>query len=166
MHLPKTQRATNLLTTSKVVPRRITQGASKTPSAQPAETTPEPAGTAPDDNVEAIPKFPERQSQGGFTTTMLARIAEEPEINEADRSIGDYQLHDSEWESWKAGPGIHEDEYEPEAKSESDSARSIVTATINTRFVKPPLGRHESINKLSKHQTGKTKAPGGSKRKY
>jgi hypothetical protein len=140
----------------------MTQGADKTLSTTDKQDLPE---TVPDENIEAIPELPERQSREGFTvTTMLARIAEEPEINEADRSIGNYQLQDSEWESWKAGPGIHEDEYEVE--SESDEARSIATATTNTRFVKPPVGRHESINKLSKCQTGKTKATGGSKRKH
>jgi hypothetical protein len=86
---------------------------------------------------------------------MLAQIAEEPEFDEADRSIGNYEFHDEEWESWKVGPDEYEDEYED--GSDSDGTQS-------TRIPKPSLGRHGN-KKPSKPRKGKTKAATGRSKK-
>ncbi|KAF8229918.1 hypothetical protein L208DRAFT_1378718 [Tricholoma matsutake] len=58
---------------------------------------------------------------------LLAQIAEEPEFSEVDRSIGNFELPEEEWEEWKAGPGQPKDEYdlEEEDSKESDT-QSIV----------------------------------------
>jgi hypothetical protein len=179
-----TKEQPSLLTNLKVVPTRKSRGACKNP----AETAPAPTGTGttqtadnsdrnllaedkqdfpetvPDDNVEVKSMVPERRAREGFTA-LLAQIVEEPEFSDADRSIGNYQFQDEEWEKWKAGPGEPKDEYE--VGSDSDGTQSV--ATTSTRFPEQPLGRHASIKKLSKPQTGKTKATGltgGSKRKY
>ena len=138
----------------------MTQSAEKSLSAEDKQDLPE---TASDSNAEEVSKLPERRAQEGFTA-MLAQIAEEPEFDEADRSIGNYDFHDEEWESWKAGPAKYEDEYEGGAGghgSKSDGTQSVATAT-GTRTVRLPPWRR---NKLSKPQTSKPKAA-GVKRKH
>ena len=96
---------------------------------------------------------------------MLAQIAEEPEFDEADRSIGNYNIQDNEWESWKAGPAEYDDEYEVGLGSDSDGSHGTQSAatTAGTGFTRLPPWRR---NKLSKPQTVKTKAAGGLKRKH
>lgn len=160
-----TEAEPNPLTNFKVVPTRKTRSAGQNPSAETAPlTTPE---TAPDDDTEDIPR-PERRSREGFTA-ILTQIVEEAEFDEADKSIGNYECRDSEWESWKAGPAGYGDEYEASfgSASDSDEAQSVATAATNTRFTKPPLAseRHASITKLTKLQTKATRT-GGSKRKH
>jgi len=46
---------------------------------------------ASDNSIEGVSKLSERRSWEGFIT-MLAQIVEEPEIDEADRSIGNYNF--------------------------------------------------------------------------
>jgi hypothetical protein len=106
------------------------------------------------DEVEIIPKqrvLPERPARQRFKTMLanLTEIAEEAEFNEADRSIGGYDLHDEEWDSWKAGVANPEDEFEEpgdnesrpskdESDSDSDSDdQSVMTSTTASRMVKP-----------------------------
>jgi hypothetical protein len=54
---------------------------------------------------------------------MLAEIAEQPEFDDADRSIGNYDFHDEEWDSWKAGPVECEDEFDSEDDDDETSAK-------------------------------------------
>jgi hypothetical protein len=119
--------------------------------------------TAPENDIGSFPKLPERQARQGFMS-LLSQIAEEPEFSEADRSIGVYECHDEEWESWKNGPKEYEDEYDSDVGSDSDGTQSVATVVT----AKLPRGRHASISKLSKLHTSKAKAmapTGGSKRK-
>jgi hypothetical protein len=125
---------------------------------------------APDNNNEVTFRLPERRARKGFTA-MLAQIAEELKFNKADKSIGNYEFPDLEWESWNVGPDEYKDEYEVGPRSDSDhlnNAQSVAMTTTSTRFTKSPLsgGQHASISKLSKLQTGKMKVTGGLKRKH
>ena len=149
----------------------MTQGASKNPLTEDKQDLSESETASP----ASESRLPERQARAGFTTT-LAKIVEleEPKVDEADRSIGNYEFHDEEWESWKAGPDNlnYEDEYEVGtvgSGSDSDETQSLAltTASASTRFSKLPPGprRHTSISKSFKPHAGKTKATGGSKRK-
>jgi hypothetical protein len=175
-----------ILTNLKMAPTRKTRGARRKNPLADAAPAPTKAGTMAhmtqgadnslsdadknlsaedeqDDNVNAVHKLPERRAREGFTA-ILAQIAEEPDFDEADRSIGHYAFHDEEWESWKAGPGERDDEYEVGGDSDSDGAQSNATTIAGTKLPVPPW-RRPSVSKPPKHQIGKTKVAGGSKRK-
>lgn len=122
----------------------------------------------PDGEVEVVLKpdvLPEKPGWKCFMK-LLAQIAKEPEFSEGDRSTGNFELPDEEWEEWKARPGQHKDEYEEEDSEESDT-QSIVTATTTaSRASKPPSGPHVSVSVLPKPGNNKMKAAGRSKRKH
>jgi hypothetical protein len=124
-----------------------------------ASQPPSPEKT-PDDDAEITSELPERRARVTFNT-MLAQIVEQPEIEETDRSIGNYEFQDGEWDLWKAGLDEHEDG--SEIGYDSDGGQSFTTATT-----KRPLGRHASVDKTSESglQTNKTKAKRVPKRKH
>jgi hypothetical protein len=116
---------------------------------------PEIAPDVTGDDIEDISKRPERQAREGFTT-MLAQIVEESEFDEADRTIGNYEFRDKEWESWKAGLvrlDECDNEYDVGSDSDSDGIQSVATAGT-----KPQTGKS--------HKTKATRASRGSKRKH
>ena len=126
-----------------------------------AEPQPDLTETESNSDMQVNSKRPERRAHEGFTA-MLAQIAEEPEYSEADRSIGDYNFHNEEWELWKSGPERCDDEYEVASASDSDDeTQSLATAATLAANTRLPPGRHTS--KLSKSRISKTK---GSKRKH
>jgi hypothetical protein len=146
---------------------RRTRRTNKTPV---KEVEQDLAELAPDHGVNVIPNqtiLPERAARERFTTLLAKIVEEEPEIEEADRSIGNYEFHDEEWDSWKAGPVELEDEFEDDvcddSDSESDETRSIMslmsaTRTKASRTLTKPRSRHESSTKKPK--------AGGKRRKH
>ena len=118
---------------------------------------------APDHGVNVIPNqtiLLEQASQERFTTLLAKIVEEEPEIEEADRSIGNYKFHDEKWDLWKAGPVELEDEFEEydvgdNSDSESDETWSIMslmspTQTKASRTLTKPCLQHESSTKKPK----------------
>ena len=106
-------------------------------------------------DMQVNSKCPKRRAHKGFMA-ILAQIAKEPEYSEADRSIGDYNLHNEEWELWKSGPERCDDEYEVASASDSDDeTQSLATAATLAANMRLPPERHTS--KLSKSQISKTK---------
>ena len=146
---------------------RRTRRTNKTPV---KEVEQDPAELVPDHGVDVVPSqsiLPERSARQGFTALLAKIVEEEPEIEEADRSIGNYEFHDEEWDSWKAGPVEFEDEFEDDvcddSNSESDETRSIMslmsaTRTKGSRTLTKPRSRHASSTKKPK--------AGGKKRKH
>jgi hypothetical protein len=143
-----------------------TQGTESNP---PSEVEQDSTETASHDNAEVIPEraiLPERQARERFTS-LLAQIAEEPEFSEADRSIGNYQFQDEEWDSWtrSAGQVEREDEFDEDTESESESDEPEVTrtTTVKGRAASKPPSRSGA---LPKPNSNKSKVAGKSKRKH
>lgn len=157
----------------QAAPVRTTQGTSQvcTTKTSPPEVEQDSAKNTPDDDVKEIPNpnpvssvRPERQARGRFLS-MLAEIAEEPKIHDADRTIGGSELPDDKWDLWKAGPGERDDEFEDsDSDSESDETRSIASTMTAARTATKLLSRNGALP--TKPCTKKTKAAGKSKRKY
>jgi hypothetical protein len=162
------EQATTLTASEEVpaAPTHATQGIQKNPLTNVEQDLAEPASN---NDTEVVPEqvvLPERQARGRFTA-MLAEIAEQPEFDDADRSIGNYDFHDEEWDSWKAGPVECEDEFDSEDESdnsESDETGSIVTMIRANRAPTKPPSRQSSVDAFSK-PANKLKAARGSKRK-
>jgi hypothetical protein len=109
--------------TKKNPPAKVKAAEVKAAEVKAAEVKGDQAEAAPDgeDAVVLEPDvLPERPGRKRFTT-LLAQIAEEPEFSEADRSIGNFELPEQEWENWKAGPGQLKDEYDSEEDSSEES---------------------------------------------
>jgi hypothetical protein len=78
---------------------RRTRRTNKTPV---KEVEQDPAELVPDHSVNVIPSqtiLPERPARERFTALLAKIVEEKPEIEEADRSIGNYEFHDEEWNS-------------------------------------------------------------------
>ena len=81
---------------------------------------------------------PEKRSREKFQTkfwAVLPQITEEFEVNDADRSIGGYEMDDSEWNEWKMDPAIPDDEYDeiPDSGNDSDIESVTTVATLTTK---------------------------------
>ena len=74
---------------------------------------------------------------------MLSEIAEEPDFNEGDRTVGTYEWNDGEWEVWKRGNVGYDDKYkEDDSVGDDDdgfeTSTTVLTASQVTRNARVP----------------------------
>jgi len=134
---------------------RATEGTKKDPPSKVKAVEQDMAETVPDSDIV----LPERRARARFTT-LLANITEEAEVLEADRSIGNYQFEDEEWDLWRAGPVERDDEFEEDDSDESDDSDGT-KRTAGRAASKPP----SHVGAPSKPNPKKSKVAGKSKRK-
>jgi len=63
---------------------------------------------------------------------MLSKIAEEPDFNEADRTVGGYEWNNDDWEAWKRGSDGYDGEYEEDDGVGDDDGGFETSTSVST----------------------------------
>ena len=117
--------------------------------------------------AESTPKAsarPKRNAKAEFMA-MLSQIAEEPDFNEGDRTIGNYQWHDNEWQEWTLGGKVDGDEYEEDGMGDDDDLETSTTTSTVSRATGYASAPHIASAKPKCRPASNSKTKGGGKLK-